>query len=116
WIEIGNVTIADHDAAVGNFEQAGQKIEKRGLATAGGPEQHQEIAVIDRQIEVVQDRDRSKGLDDMFEGNTRHGSTFDRAGGNSLDEEFADEEVDDEGRNGGEQSCRHVVVIGNDAG
>ena len=47
-IEVGDVALADHDAAVGDLEQPGEQVEQRGLAAARRPEQHQELAVARR--------------------------------------------------------------------
>ena len=112
-IEIGHIAPADRDAPVGDVEQPSQQVEQRGLSATGRAEQHQEIAVVDGQVEIVQNRHRAVGLDDVLEAHAWHGLTLDRAGSDALHEELAEKEVDDEGGNGGQQRRRHVFVVAN---
>jgi hypothetical protein len=42
---------ADEDLPVGDVEQAGDAVEQGGLAAARGPEQHDELALRDIEIE-----------------------------------------------------------------
>ena len=41
----------------GHLLQPGKQVEQRGLAAAGGTEQHQELAVVDGEIEVLEHGD-----------------------------------------------------------
>ena len=107
-IEVGDVAVADGDPAGGDVEQAGEQVEQRGLAAARGAEQDQELAVLDREVEVLEHGQPAVGLDDVFELDARHRLSLDRAGGDALDEELAEDEIDDERRDGGEQRRRHV--------
>ena len=52
--------------AGGHLQQAGKQVEQRGLAAAGGTEQHQELAVVDGEIEVLEHGDAPELLDDDF--------------------------------------------------
>ena len=43
--------------AGGDLVQAGKQVEQRGLAAAGGTEQHQELAVVDGEVEILEHGD-----------------------------------------------------------
>ena len=60
------------DPAVGGLQQPGEQIEERGLAAAGGPEQHQELAVPDAEIEVLEHVSRPKRLTRFSKTHARH--------------------------------------------
>ena len=49
----GDVLAVDEDLAVGDVEQAGDAVEQRRLAAARRAEQHEELALVDVEVEVV---------------------------------------------------------------
>src|SRR2546430_2043415 len=50
------------DLAVGGFEKARDQPQRRGLAAAGGPEQADQLSMIDFQGNVIDHRKRAKSL------------------------------------------------------
>ena len=43
-----------------------------GLAATRGPQQHQEVTVLDSKVQIIEHGDRAITLDDMFETDGRH--------------------------------------------
>ena len=50
----GDVALADPDLPAADLEQPGDRVEQRGLAAARGPEQHDELALLDLEVEAVE--------------------------------------------------------------
>src|SRR2546430_10446275 len=59
------------DLAVGGFEKARDQPQRRGLAAAGGPEQADQLSMIDFQGDVIDHRKRSKSLGQAAQINGR---------------------------------------------
>src|SRR5262245_66583429 len=51
-----DLAAADEDVAVGRRLQPGQDVEDRGLAAAGMPDQAHELALLDREVHVLEYR------------------------------------------------------------
>ena len=58
-------------------EEAGDEVEQRGLAAAGGPEQRHQLAAADRQGDVLQGDGVAEALGDAIEA---HGDVLPRQG------------------------------------
>src|SRR5581483_11339654 len=71
-VEVGHVAVADDDVPGGHLDQAGEQVEKRGLAAAGRPEEDQELAVLDGQVEILENGKAPELLDDVLEADLRH--------------------------------------------
>ena len=71
-IEIGDIAAVDRDLAAVDFDETREKIQKRCLAAAGRPEQHDELAVGDVEIEVLDHGDIAVVLQDVAELNGWH--------------------------------------------
>ena len=63
----GDVPAVQRDAAVVHLDEAGDGAQQGALAAAGGPEQDQELALLDLQRDVVDDRMRLIPLGDLVE-------------------------------------------------
>ena len=66
--QLGDLAIADRDRPVRDLLEAGDHAKQRRLAAAGRPDEHHELAVLDRQVDVV-DGDDAAGerLRDVLE-------------------------------------------------
>jgi hypothetical protein len=60
--EAGDVVTADRDRSGVGALEAGDETKRRGLAGAGGPEKHEELAVGDREADTVDRRHGSEHL------------------------------------------------------
>jgi hypothetical protein len=94
--------VVETQAAFGNLFEAGDHVERRRLAAAGRPEQHQELLVPDSQVQVVQ-RYVPIGIAfrDLLKLDLRHVSiplSLDRAGGQAGDDVALEHHGDDDGR------------------
>jgi hypothetical protein len=49
-----DISTADVDCACRNLQQPCQQVEQRGFPATGGPEQHQELAIVHTEIEVLE--------------------------------------------------------------
>src|SRR4029077_6931566 len=63
--------LADMDLAVGGLEESGNQPQRRGLAAARGPQQTDELTVIDLQADAIDDCKRSKSLGQAAQFNGR---------------------------------------------
>src|SRR5690606_24596141 len=54
--DVGDVAVADEDAALVDLFEAGEHAQRRGLTAAGGTDQDEEFAVSDLEIELVDGR------------------------------------------------------------
>jgi hypothetical protein len=54
-LRIGHVLAADVDPAAADVDEAGDAVQQRRLAAARGAEQHEELALMDLQVEVLDD-------------------------------------------------------------
>ena len=68
----GDVALADPDLAAVDLEQARDRVQKRGLAAAGRPEQHQKLAGLDLEAQAVEDADAAEGDADLADRNPGH--------------------------------------------
>ena len=68
----GDVALADPDLPAADLEQAGDRVEQRGLAAARRPEQHDELALLDLEIEAVEHPHAPKGDGDLADRNRAH--------------------------------------------
>ena len=77
------------------------QIEQRRLAAARRPEQHQELAVVDLEVDVLEHLDRAEALPDVLEAETWPWPlSLDGAGGEAAHEILAGEDIDDKRRQG----------------
>ena len=56
WAGRGDVLAVDDDAAGGGLEEAGDQVERRGLAAAGRTEQREQLALVHGEIDRVHAR------------------------------------------------------------
>ena len=58
WLggDVGDVLAVDDDRALGRPLEAGDHPQDRRLAAAGGPEQGDELALLERQVDAADDR------------------------------------------------------------
>jgi len=56
----GHDALADADLAIGRFEKSRDQPQRRGFAAAGGAKQAHQLSVIDRERNIIDDRERSK--------------------------------------------------------
>ena len=90
--------IADADGPSAGLFQTRQHSERRGLAAARRPEQADELALLDREIEFI-DRDRgTERLADLLENDLSHVSPLHRAGAETLGERALQEGEDHDER------------------
>ena len=71
-VDIGDVAIADQQLALARVDQAGDDVEQRGLAAAGGAEQHEEFAAFKRDVDALQRLDSAIALADTVDGQRAH--------------------------------------------
>ena len=71
---------ADPEHAGGDVLEAGDHPQQRGLAAAGGADEDDELAVVDREIDAADDLDPAEMLLDVAEGETGHGKVRYAAG------------------------------------
>ena len=60
----GDVPVADEDASGGHVLEAGERAQGGRLAATGGPDQDEELAVGDLQVQAVHAAPRGPGIDD----------------------------------------------------
>jgi hypothetical protein len=72
-LESGDVAVADEDAPGSHLLQAADRAQQRRLAAAGRPDEHHELALVDRQVDCV-DGDDAVGelLGDVVEDDLSH--------------------------------------------
>ena len=75
--DIGHVLAVDQDLSGGDVLEAGDEAQKRRLAAAGRADEHRELAVLDIEIDAVDDADGAERLAHVLQLNAAHG-------GNSL--------------------------------
>ena len=69
---IAHHAVADADAPAGVLLEAGDHAQRRGLAAARRPEQRDELAALDRQIDVVDGDDFAEMAAHVFDENGGH--------------------------------------------
>ena len=69
---VGDVDAVDEDLAGGRLLQPGDQAQRRRLAGAGLAEQHEELAVGDVEVEVLQRGVAAEGLGDVLELDVGH--------------------------------------------
>jgi hypothetical protein len=70
---VGDVAPVDDDLTRGRVLEPGDQPQKRGLAAARGADEHHELAVLDIEVELRDDRRRAEGLVDVAELDGAHG-------------------------------------------
>jgi hypothetical protein len=70
--ELGDVSVADHQLAVARGLEPGDDPQRRRFAAAGGPEQHEKLAVVDLEIERLQHLHVAEALRDPHQDDGRH--------------------------------------------
>ena len=65
---------ADADLAFGDVLQPGDHAQQRALAAARRPDQHDELAILDRQVDAVQHRHDAEILAHIADVDRRHGT------------------------------------------
>ena len=73
--QVGHVLAIEQDLAGGRDLQAGDHPQRRGLAAARRAEQHEELAVVHRQVGVVHRDEVAKGLVQVLDADLGHGVT-----------------------------------------
>jgi hypothetical protein len=76
-LDLVDRTRADPDHAVGDVLESGDHPQRRGLAAPGRPDEHHELAVLDREVELL-DGTRAVRIDlaDRLERHRRHAITL----------------------------------------
>ena len=69
---VGDVAAVDADGAGGGVLEPGDQAQQGGLAAAGGADEDDELAVLDVEIELRDDRRRPEGLADLVECYVAH--------------------------------------------
>jgi hypothetical protein len=64
---VRDVAAVQRHAAVIDFGEAGNRAQQRALATSARPQQHEELALLDMQRDVVHDAYRLVPLGDLVE-------------------------------------------------
>src|SRR5690606_24397903 len=67
----GDVLADDDELAVGDLQEPRDAVEKRGLAATRRPEHHQELALVDVEIEMLEDLDAAEAERQVLDRNTR---------------------------------------------
>ena len=70
--QVGDVAAVDLDRAVADRLQSGDDPQQRGLAAARRPHQHQELAIADGEIDVLQHLHGAEGLCDVVDRDRCH--------------------------------------------
>ena len=65
----------DEDLAAGDLLEPGDHPQQRGLSAAGRADEDDELAVLDVEVDAVDDLDRAEALDDAAELEARHHAT-----------------------------------------
>ena len=71
-MHVVDVALADEDIAARARLEPGDDREQRGLAAARGPEQDQEAAVLELDVDVVEHLDGAEALADALDGKCGH--------------------------------------------
>jgi len=71
--DVGHIAVADQHAPRRDLLEAGQTAQRRRLAAARRADKHEELFVIDRDVEILQDVVVAKLLVDVFVGYAGHG-------------------------------------------
>ena len=92
----------------GERDQPGDQVERRGLAAAGGADQRDELAVLDREGDVVHGRDAAVGLVDVLEDDLCHRRSLmlDRAFGEGTHEVLLQDEEEHDDRHAHHEASR----------
>src|SRR5690606_39969894 len=69
---VGYITSADQDAPFRCVFQARQDLQHGRLATTRRADEDDELAILDRQVEIMQDGQRAIALADMFNADIGH--------------------------------------------
>ena len=72
--DIGHVLGVDQHLSGGDVLETGDEAQKRRLAAAGGADKHRELAVLDIEIDAVDDADGAERLAHVLQLNASHGS------------------------------------------
>ncbi|ENN89224.1 hypothetical protein RHSP_52212 [Rhizobium freirei PRF 81] len=108
----GDILALDEDLSFADVEQTGNAVEQGRLAATRRSQEHQELAVIDLEIEVFQNIDCTEIQRKVFDGNAAvHGSPLHCAGCDAPDEKPSGHEIDDQRNKTRKDRCRHVDVV-----
>ena len=86
---------ADRDLTRGDRLEAGDHGKQRRLPAAGRPDQHDEFAGLDLEVDAFEDLDRAEPLGEIANAERGHGS-LDRTLGKAANEVAAAEEIDEQ--------------------
>ncbi len=75
-IEVVDQPVADVDVAAGDLDQAGDDVERGRLAAAGRPDQGDELAVLDRERDVVDGDHVAVALDQILQTDLSHAQSL----------------------------------------
>ena len=84
--------VVDGDFASGHRFEPGDHAENRALAAAGRPDQHDELAVGDLEVDAVDDLKVAVLLDQVLDDDVRHASALHRAGCQRADDQTLQQE------------------------
>src|SRR5690606_37328126 len=88
-------------------------VQEGRLAAARGPEQNDEFALCDVEIEVFENLDATEVEREVFDGNAglHRKLSLHGAGGDAAYEQLAGHKIDDQGHEAGQHGCGDVDVI-----
>src|SRR6516165_5909539 len=70
--EAGGVAAADEDSSARRLDQAGNKVQRRRLPGSGGAEQHEELAILTGEAQLIHGHSRSEMLGQRLGHDLRH--------------------------------------------
>jgi hypothetical protein len=74
WLQVVDHPLADLDVTVADRLESSDHAQRCGLAATGRTHQHEELPVMDLQVQIPHGDDLAVALPDLFERDTRHGS------------------------------------------
>ena len=96
-----------------DLEQAGDRVQKRGLAAARRAEQHEKLAVLDLEVQAVEDADAAEGDADLAYRDPGHAAQpLTAPAAMPRTNQRPGDEIDDQRHEAGQDGRRHVDVVG----